>query len=130
LPVPEALVFEADEFRFTMAAVAPFALLRDPPAHYRVHEGNLFWERAPAKQEHGAKRKCLRSWQWPCAVGWTGTSAPEQARSRYRVSPKRMRQIDRPSRPHLEALARRFQDALQKYFAPAFPAGRPAFLLL
>jgi hypothetical protein len=52
LPVPEALVFEADEFRFTMAAaLAPFGLLRDPPTHYRVHEGNLFWERAPAKQE-------------------------------------------------------------------------------
>jgi hypothetical protein len=70
LPVPEALVFEADEFRFTMAALAPFALLRDPPTHYRVHEGNLFWERAPAKQEHDAKRKCLRSWRWPCSQDW------------------------------------------------------------
>ena len=43
LPVPEALVFEADEYLFTMAAGLEKALvLPDALTHYRVHAGNLF----------------------------------------------------------------------------------------
>ena len=43
LPVPEALVFEADEYLFTMAAVlAPFVILPEALTHYRIHAGNLY----------------------------------------------------------------------------------------
>ena len=43
LPVPEALVFEADEYLFTMgAALADTLVLPDALTHYRVHAGNLF----------------------------------------------------------------------------------------
>jgi len=43
LPIPEALVFEADEYLFTMAAGLENALvLPDALTHYRVHAGNLF----------------------------------------------------------------------------------------
>jgi hypothetical protein len=43
LPVPEALVFEADEYLFTLAAArAASLILPDPLTHYRVHAGNLF----------------------------------------------------------------------------------------
>ena len=43
LPVLEALVFEADEYLFTMAAGLEKALvLPDALTHYRVHAGNLF----------------------------------------------------------------------------------------
>ena len=43
LPVPESLIFEADEFLFTMApALAASRVLPVPFTHYRVHAGNLF----------------------------------------------------------------------------------------
>jgi hypothetical protein len=43
LPIPEALVFEADEYLFTLAAaLAKSLILPDPLTHYRVHAGNLF----------------------------------------------------------------------------------------
>ena len=43
LPVPEALVFEADEYLFPLAAaVAPVVILQEPLTHYRVHPGNLY----------------------------------------------------------------------------------------
>lgn len=42
-PVPEALVFEADEFLFTLGALfAGVLLIRDPLTFYRVHDQNLF----------------------------------------------------------------------------------------
>jgi hypothetical protein len=58
LPVPEALVFEADEYLFTMAAaLGPFVILPDALTHYRVHAGNLFfWALAQAQRENAAKR--------------------------------------------------------------------------
>lgn len=43
LPVPESLIFEADEYLFTMApALAPALVLAEPLTYYRVHPGNLF----------------------------------------------------------------------------------------
>jgi hypothetical protein len=43
LPVPEALVLEADEYLFTLAAaVADIVILQEPLTHYRVHAGNLY----------------------------------------------------------------------------------------
>jgi hypothetical protein len=43
LPVPESLVFEADEYIFTLAnALSDGLILTEPLTHYRVHSGNLF----------------------------------------------------------------------------------------
>jgi glycosyltransferase involved in cell wall biosynthesis len=43
LPVPENLIFEADEYIFTLApAVAPAMILNEPLCHYAIHAGNLF----------------------------------------------------------------------------------------
>jgi hypothetical protein len=43
LPVPEALVFEADEYLFTVAAAISGGLISTQTlTHYRIHGGNLF----------------------------------------------------------------------------------------
>jgi len=43
LPIPEALVIEADEYMFTLAAAVAGALVLDKPLfYYRFHSGNLF----------------------------------------------------------------------------------------
>jgi len=43
LPMPEALVFEADEYIFTLANVlADAVILQEPLTYYRVHDGSLF----------------------------------------------------------------------------------------
>ncbi|MGH9775212.1 MAG: glycosyltransferase family 2 protein [Candidatus Acidiferrales bacterium] len=43
LPIPEALVVEADEFMSTLAvALSPAMTLVEPLAYYRLHPGNLF----------------------------------------------------------------------------------------
>ena len=56
LPVPESLVFEADEYLFTMApALAPSLVIADPLTHYRVHAGNLFL--AAGASAAGERRK-------------------------------------------------------------------------
>jgi alpha-1,6-rhamnosyltransferase len=56
LPVPEAIVIEADEYLFTLAAAsAEFVLLTEPLTHYRIHAGNLFL--AGAANLAGARRK-------------------------------------------------------------------------
>jgi hypothetical protein len=58
LPVPESLVFEADEYLFTMApALAPALVIADPLTHYRVHPGNLFL--AAGSSAAGARQKAL-----------------------------------------------------------------------
>ena len=56
LPIPESLIFEADEYLFTMApALAPGLVLPEPLAHYRVHAGNLFL--TAGKSREGERRK-------------------------------------------------------------------------
>jgi glycosyltransferase involved in cell wall biosynthesis/2-polyprenyl-3-methyl-5-hydroxy-6-metoxy-1,4-benzoquinol methylase len=56
LPVPESLIFEADEYLFTMApALAPALVLAEPLTHYRVHSGSLFL--AAGKSTEGERRK-------------------------------------------------------------------------
>jgi hypothetical protein len=56
LPVPESLVFEADEYLFTMApAFEPSLVLADALTHYRVHAGNLFL--AAGASEEGERQK-------------------------------------------------------------------------
>jgi hypothetical protein len=43
LPLPEALIIEADEYLFTLApAFADAVILTDALTHYRIHGGNLF----------------------------------------------------------------------------------------
>jgi hypothetical protein len=56
LPVPEALVIEADEYLFTLAAAITNSLiLAEPLTHYRIHGTNLFM--APTATEGGERRK-------------------------------------------------------------------------
>jgi glycosyltransferase involved in cell wall biosynthesis len=56
LPVPESLVFEADEYLFTMAAaLSQSVILPEPLTHYRVHAGNLFL--GAGASEAGERRK-------------------------------------------------------------------------
>jgi glycosyltransferase involved in cell wall biosynthesis len=56
LPVPEALIIEADEYLFTLAAsMADFVILTEPLSHYRIHPGNLFL--AAASNPGGLRRK-------------------------------------------------------------------------
>ena len=56
LPVPEALVFEADEYLFTLApALADALLLPDPLTCYRLHSANLYM--APVATYGGLRRK-------------------------------------------------------------------------
>jgi glycosyltransferase involved in cell wall biosynthesis len=56
LPVPEALVFEADEYLFSMAAAySQSVIIPDALTHYRVHAGNLFL--GAGANEAGERRK-------------------------------------------------------------------------
>jgi glycosyltransferase involved in cell wall biosynthesis len=56
LPVPGSLIFEADEYLFTMApALAKSAVIADPLTHYRVHSGSLFL--AAGATTEGERRK-------------------------------------------------------------------------
>lgn len=56
LPVPESLVFEADEFLFTLApALADAIILPEPLTYYRLHGANLFM--APGATADGERRK-------------------------------------------------------------------------
>ena len=62
LPVPESLVFEADEYLFTMApALAPSQVIADPLTHYRVHAGNLFLGAAASAKGERRKARVLAS---------------------------------------------------------------------
>jgi glycosyltransferase involved in cell wall biosynthesis len=56
LPVPEALVIEADEYLFTMAAaVSDAVILREALCHYRLHSGSLYL--AAGSNKNALKRK-------------------------------------------------------------------------
>jgi glycosyltransferase involved in cell wall biosynthesis len=56
LPVPEALVIEADEYIFTLAAaLGDVVILRDVLAHYRQHGANLY--NAAGGSSVGLRRK-------------------------------------------------------------------------
>jgi glycosyltransferase involved in cell wall biosynthesis len=57
LPIPEALVIEADEYLFTLGgAVAEVAVLDDPLCYYRLHGQNLYqfgdYDPVRLKQKH------------------------------------------------------------------------------
>jgi hypothetical protein len=56
LPVPEALIIEADEYLFTLAAAAgDIVILQEPLACYVLHGGNLYLEAAAGTA--GLRRK-------------------------------------------------------------------------
>ena len=56
LPVPQALVFEADEYLFTLAPVLADALISpNPLTYYRLHGANLFM--AASASNEGERRK-------------------------------------------------------------------------
>jgi glycosyltransferase involved in cell wall biosynthesis len=80
LPVPEALVFEADEYLFTMAAaLAPFVLLPDPLTRYRVHAGNLFLGAGASKAGERRKASVLRALADALRVSLPGAGTPQAA---------------------------------------------------
>ena len=56
LPIPEGLVFEADEYLFILAAaIADVAVLTEPLTYYRLHGSNLFM--SPGATSDGERRK-------------------------------------------------------------------------
>ena len=56
LPVPEALVFEADEYLFTLAAVmSDIVILQEPLTYYVIHGSNLYVSAGSGKA--GLRRK-------------------------------------------------------------------------
>jgi glycosyltransferase involved in cell wall biosynthesis len=56
LPIPEALVIEADEYLFTLAAaLGEIIILREALTHYFIHGGNLYL--APGGGGNGLRRK-------------------------------------------------------------------------
>ena len=56
LPVPDALVIEADEYLFTLAAaMSEIIILREALTHYHIHGGNLFL--AAGSEGKGLRRK-------------------------------------------------------------------------
>jgi len=56
LPVPEALVIEADEYLFTLAAaMSEIIILREALTHYHIHGGNLYL--TPGNGGIGLRRK-------------------------------------------------------------------------
>jgi glycosyltransferase involved in cell wall biosynthesis len=60
VPVPEALVIEADEYLFTLAAAtAPVRVLPAALTHYRLHEGNLFQFDQADRERLGRKQRVL-----------------------------------------------------------------------
>ena len=55
LPVPKSLVFEADEYLFTLApTLADAMILPDPLTHYRIHGANLFMSPGQARRASAA----------------------------------------------------------------------------
>jgi glycosyltransferase involved in cell wall biosynthesis len=65
LPVPEELVFEADEFLWTLAVALSDAIVLDQPLfYYRFHESNFFmnqrFDEAKARRRYGVLAGLLR----------------------------------------------------------------------
>ena len=78
LPVPEALIFEADEYLFTMAAaLGKSAILPGPLTHYRVHAGNLFLGAAASESGERRKARVLAELARALRVSLPGTGAPQ-----------------------------------------------------
>lgn len=80
LPVPESLVFEADEYLFTMApACAKSLLLPDPLTHYRIHAGNLFLAAGAGSEGERRKQRVLAALAETLRKNLPETAAPPEA---------------------------------------------------
>jgi len=80
LPIPEELVFEADEYLFTMAAaLQPFAILPDALTHYRVHSGNLFLRAGASEAGERRKARVIAELVDALRISLPGTGAPQAA---------------------------------------------------
>lgn len=80
VPVPEALVFEADEYLFTMApALERALLLTEPLTHYRVHSGNLFLGAGASQAGEGRKARVLSALAEALRKALPGTGADPAA---------------------------------------------------
>src|SRR5207248_5140137 len=82
LPVPETLIFEADEYIFTMAAaLAKCAILPDTLTHYRVHGGNLFLAAGGSKAGERRKARVMAELAAALRVSLPGAGASQAVTS-------------------------------------------------
>lgn len=80
LPVPESLIFEADEYLFTMAPAFESGLvLPDPLTHYRVHPGNLFLAAGSSAEGERRKARVLASLAAALRKNLSATAASPEA---------------------------------------------------
>ena len=80
LPVPEALVFEADEYLFSMAAaLGKSVILPDALTHYRVHVGNLFLGAGASEAGERRKAKVIAALAAALRAKLPATGAPQAA---------------------------------------------------
>jgi Glycosyl transferase family 2 len=67
LPVPEALVIEADEYLFTVgAATSEIVILRDALTYYGIHGGNLYVSAGHAGAGLRRKQQVMQRWRNRC----------------------------------------------------------------
>jgi glycosyl transferase family 2 len=80
LPVPEALVFEADEYLFSMAAgLGKSVILQQALTHYRVHAGNLFLGAGASEAGERRKARVIAALAEALRAALPGTGAPQAA---------------------------------------------------
>ena len=80
LPVPEALVFEADEYLFSMAAaLGKSVILREALTHYRVHAENLFLRAGASEAGERRKARVIAALAEALRAKLPSTGAPQVA---------------------------------------------------
>ncbi len=80
LPVPEALVFEADEYVFTLAAALTDAIiLAEPLTYYRVHDQNLFLKSGGSLDGKIRKQRVLAALASELSRSLSALGVPENA---------------------------------------------------
>jgi GT2 family glycosyltransferase len=80
IPIPEALVIEADEYMFSLAtAFAGAIVLNKPLTHYRLHPGNLFQFRTSDHQKLRRKQGVLACLVRELPIALRAAVVPENA---------------------------------------------------
>jgi len=80
LPVPEALIIEADEYIFTLAAaLSVVSILGEPLTFYRIHGGNLFQISGLSKESMLRKQKSMESLAQALAARLFAFGTPKDA---------------------------------------------------
>ena len=78
LPVPGSLLFEADEYLFTMAAaLSQSVILPEALTHYRVHAGNLFLGAGASEAGERRKARVLAALALALRAALPSTGAPK-----------------------------------------------------